>query len=282
MTSSQKWGLVFLGLGIVLAAMPLLPFSRWQVGVGAPAQADPSTALPDAVAQTSPPEESPLANSTSSTGTDAAATAAGPESATSTPAEGGATVPQGNASGGAVESNAGAAIANPVPGAVSNSAESPFSTGLSPGSPLLAVDPSIEVMEEGFRYDPSGKRDPFQSYIKATPAPDARPAVGQAPAGEEAGRPRRDQLFPDTGQGARAESLTNFDLNQLRLVGVLWDVNDPKAMVRTPSGKVYLLRRLTRIGINNGYVAAIREGEVVVIEMSGDGRTHNSRIIGIQ
>ena len=57
-----------------------------------------------------------------------------------------------------------------------------------------------------------------------------------------------------------------FDLDQLRLVGIMWDVKDPKAMFMDPEKEVLVLGRDEGIGNRNGYIATIREGEVVVVE----------------
>jgi type IV pilus assembly protein PilP len=94
-----------------------------------------------------------------------------------------------------------------------------------------------DVLED-FNYSPVGKRDPFQPY--------ERPLAGamQGP------------LWP----------LQRFDLDQLKLVGIIWDVRDPKAMILDPSGKGYVVKVNERIGRNNGYIARIREGEIIVVE----------------
>jgi type IV pilus assembly protein PilP len=62
--------------------------------------------------------------------------------------------------------------------------------------------------------------------------------------------------------------LERYELDEIRLVGIMWDVRNPKAMFIDPQGEVHTLGRDDRIGRKHGYIAAIREGEVVVVEAS--------------
>lgn len=97
---------------------------------------------------------------------------------------------------------------------------------------------------EGYNYDPTGKRDPFKPYGQSQ--------ILLAPEPDDVQRP--------------LEPLEMYDVSQFKLVGVIWNVRDPKAMVKDPSGKLHLVRKETRIGRNSGFVAAIREGEIIVVE----------------
>ncbi|MEO0335779.1 MAG: pilus assembly protein PilP, partial [Pseudomonadota bacterium] len=62
--------------------------------------------------------------------------------------------------------------------------------------------------------------------------------------------------------------LQRFDLDQLNLLGIIWDISDPKAMFKDPNGEIHIVGLEERIGRKNGYIAVIREGEVVVVEAS--------------
>lgn len=102
----------------------------------------------------------------------------------------------------------------------------------------------LEGFLEPFIYDIVNRRDPFQPYADFTPA--AQPTE-QAP----------------------SKALTpaqRWDLDQLKLIGIMWDIKDPKAMFLDPEEDVMILGRDESIGNKNGYVATIREGEVVVVE----------------
>ncbi len=107
--------------------------------------------------------------------------------------------------------------------------------------------PSISDMlsKDNYAYDPNGKRDPFKPFriIKVTRK--------ETPS---------DQLEP----------LQRWDLERLQIVGILWDVKTPRAMIRDPDGGVFTVVKSSKVGRNDGYISAIREGEIVVIETRYD------------
>ena len=108
-----------------------------------------------------------------------------------------------------------------------------------------ALDQGDEVSFSGlmdpFDYNPRGRRDPFIQPIPDKPV-DQGPIHGP--------------LLP----------LQKYDLQQLRLVGIIWEVRKPQAMIKDPTGSTHLVGTNTRIGPRNGYIAVIREGEIVVVE----------------
>jgi type IV pilus assembly protein PilP len=111
------------------------------------------------------------------------------------------------------------------------------------GAPIMQIDPD-------YNYDPTGRRDPFKPYgtsqnVQMTTTP-TNETTEKAP--------------------APTDPLQMYDISQFRLVGVIWQVKKPKAVVRDPIGKMHLIYRDTKIGRNNGFVASIREGEVLVVE----------------
>ena len=53
--------------------------------------------------------------------------------------------------------------------------------------------------------------------------------------------------------------LESFPINQLKLTGVLWRTASPKASFLDPNGSAHIARKNERIGVNKGYIAAIRE-----------------------
>ena len=99
----------------------------------------------------------------------------------------------------------------------------------------------LEGFLEPFIYDVVNRRDPFLAYAEYVPVDTAAPTRPMSPA-------------------------QRFDLDQLRLVGIMWDIRDPKAMFMDPEAEVIVLGRDEGIGNRNGYIASIREGEVVVVE----------------
>ena len=92
-----------------------------------------------------------------------------------------------------------------------------------------------------FEYDPRGRRDPFVQPIEDAPV---APGADHGP------------LLP----------LQKFELTQVRLIGIIWDVRRPKAMIKDPDGNTHIVSTYTKIGGRHGYIASIREGEIVVVE----------------
>ncbi|MCB0421435.1 MAG: pilus assembly protein PilP [Bdellovibrionales bacterium] len=110
-----------------------------------------------------------------------------------------------------------------------------------------AVIDEVLGLLEPFEYDGSNRRDPFKPYVRI----------------EETG-----EVDSDSGSISKGPllPLQRFDLNELKLTGIIWDVEDPQAMFVDPSGKTYRVGVNARVGRNSGYIAVIREGEVVVVE----------------
>ena len=132
-----------------------------------------------------------------------------------------------------------------------------------PGSLLPALgstnkaNPLADIIED-YNYVAKDKRDPFLPF--------ERPQSVAGMVGP---------LWP----------LQGFDLDQLKLVGIIWDVKNPKAMITDPTGKGYVVRVNERIGRSNGYIARIREGEIVIVEsVNGlDGKiTYTTKLIKLQ
>ena len=60
--------------------------------------------------------------------------------------------------------------------------------------------------------------------------------------------------------------LEGYDVDTFKLTTILWNIKHPKALVRSVNKEEYLLEEGTKIGRNSGYVAKIREGEVIIVE----------------
>lgn len=105
----------------------------------------------------------------------------------------------------------------------------------------ISTDPLLEGFFEDISYSPSDRRDPFLPYIN----PELRLAMS-----------------PDIP----LEPLQKFALGELKLIGIIWDVGRPKALIAEPTGKSHIIIENSKIGTERGYVAAIREGEVIVVE----------------
>jgi type IV pilus assembly protein PilP len=88
-------------------------------------------------------------------------------------------------------------------------------------------------------YDPTDKRDPFRSFVLERL---------KEIASEEKG------------------PLEQFDLAQLNVLGVVWDTNQPRALVADPSGQGYIVREGDPIGKNDGEVVRISDNMILVRE----------------
>jgi len=94
------------------------------------------------------------------------------------------------------------------------------------------------------RYSSVGKRDPF------------RPLSLKPKASQRA----RENLSP----------LERYELGQLKLVAIVWDIKEPKAMVEDGTGLGYVVKIGTLIGPNEGKVKAIKPAEVIIEERFTD------------
>ncbi len=155
---------------------------------------------------------------------------------------------------------AAAVVAPPQPGKSATSAPPVMPLAVPPGPNMPPINPNdpnvtppplssiLANLMDPFDYDPRGRRDPF-----GQPIPDKPMSQGNL----------HGPLMP----------LQRFDINQLSLTGILWNVRDPKAILKDPTGVIYIVAPGAKIGPNNGYVASIREGEIVIVETTEvDGR----------
>jgi type IV pilus assembly protein PilP len=95
----------------------------------------------------------------------------------------------------------------------------------------------------GGGYDPSGRRDPF------------------APIVQELQPGKADTSLPP---------LQRVTLTELNLIAIVWGAYGYTAMVQTPDGYGYTVRRGTRVGQNNGVVSAVTERGIIVQERFTD------------
>jgi len=110
-----------------------------------------------------------------------------------------------------------------------------------------------------------GKPNPFQPLvIDKTETPASQKKVEQAA--------RAEDKEPGT-------PLEKMDLSSLKLVAVVWNIPNPRAMVEDSGGKGYILTVGTRIGKNRGQVTKINPSGVVVSEKyEADGKLRTREI----
>lgn len=129
--------------------------------------------------------------------------------------------------------------------AASDIPQPPIATADAPLSVMGSTEPaqasSGSTMEAG--YDPAGRRDPFA------------PIIQEFQAGKV------DENLPP---------LQRVSLTELNLIAVVWGTYGYTAMVQTPEGHGYSVRRGTRIGQHNGVVSAVTERGIIVQERFTD------------
>jgi Tfp pilus assembly protein PilP len=90
-----------------------------------------------------------------------------------------------------------------------------------------------------FTYDPTGLRDPFRSFEW-----------------------ERDKLAETEVRGP----LEEFDVSQLSVVGVVWNVGNARALIQDPSGQGFIVGEGARVGKNDGRIIKIDDSVVVIKE----------------
>lgn len=161
-----------------------------------------------------------------------------------------------------------APVTNTLPAtSVSKSPATPTTTSTTPaGAVPKVVAPGANtdaITDSGSFLEPyvfdmrEGRRNPFRMPVPNEGSPS-------------------DVLLPGT-------PLERFELDELKLVGILWDVKAPKAMIIDPQGEVHIIGKDDRIGRKRGYIAVIREGEVVVVETTSFNgeNTYSTRVLRI-
>ena len=106
-----------------------------------------------------------------------------------------------------------------------------------------------------------------ESSAPADQKPDQPPASGISTVG------RRDPFRPYTltarANGRPRQNLSpleRYELGQLRLVGIVWHVKEPNAMIEDSVGLGYVIKVGPPIGANEGKVKAIKPNEVIIEE----------------
>lgn len=113
-----------------------------------------------------------------------------------------------------------------------------------PASIPGAIDafPGLPVPPVG-GYDPAGRRDPFAPVLSQL-------APGQV-----------DPTLPP---------LQRVNLTDMNLIAIIWGGYGYTAMVQTPDGNGYTVRKGTRVGPNAGVVSAVTEKGIIVQERFTD------------
>jgi len=112
-----------------------------------------------------------------------------------------------------------------------------------------AVEAAVEVE---YAYRAEGRRDPFESLIKGTEV-----IVSQ---------PTEEGPFVAVVEAGKFSPLERYDLEELRLVGVIDAGGSYRGLVEVADGKSYFLGSGTRVGRNGGVVSRVLQDRVVITE----------------
>ena len=116
--------------------------------------------------------------------------------------------------------------------------------------------------ESGWKYDPTGKPDPFKSFILAAAAQEETPKIV------------RRQLTP----------LQKMPLSEIEsgLKAIIWGQLGNKALVEDATGKGYVVQEGTYVGQHDGIVKKIYEDRIIVEEYRrdpGKGRLEPNEVV---
>lgn len=64
----------------------------------------------------------------------------------------------------------------------------------------------------------------------------------------------------------RVEPIRRWGTTEYTLVGIIWEVKNPKALLRDIQSRVHVIRINDKVGNQNGAVTSIREGAITVTE----------------
>lgn len=102
------------------------------------------------------------------------------------------------------------------------------------------ADAPDEDPEAKYSYPPIGKRDPFRSFIVKGPN--------------------------NSNSSEASGPLQKHDIDQYKLTGIVWDIDEPKALVEDPDGRGHVISLGTIIGKNWGKVTQIKPEALVITE----------------
>jgi Tfp pilus assembly protein PilP len=113
-----------------------------------------------------------------------------------------------------------------------------------------AATTELATTDTGWKYDPTGKPDPFKPFILASAAPEEAPTVV------------RRQLTP----------LQKMPLSEIQagLKAIIWGQLGNKALVEDATGKGYVVQEGTYVGQHDGIVKKIYQDRIIVEEYRRD------------
>lgn len=127
------------------------------------------------------------------------------------------------------------------------------------GSPIAPL-PEVKLPESyTYQSADASRRDPFESFQKATAAAQA----GKKGAPQDA---KTAELMKEI-EGHNLEELENFELDSLRMVGTLQDANELWGIVLDKTGTVHRVKVGNYMGKNHGKILSISEDKIELREI---------------
>jgi Tfp pilus assembly protein PilP len=132
-----------------------------------------------------------------------------------------------------------------------------------PGASTSSSTPTeLATTDTGWKYDPTGKPDPFKPFILASAAPEESPVVVHR------------QLTP----------LQKMPLSEIQagLKAIIWGQLGSKALVEDATGKGYVVQEGTYVGQHDGIVKKIYQDRIIVEEYRRDpakGRLEPTEVV---
>jgi type IV pilus assembly protein PilP len=109
---------------------------------------------------------------------------------------------------------------------------------------------------------------PKASQEKANPLPQEPPDVRTGT--RDPFRPFTLNVRPKLRRRENLSPLERYELGQLKLVGVIWNAGEPRAMVEDPAGLGYVVHQGTPIGPSDGTVKSITRNGILIEEFFVD------------
>jgi Tfp pilus assembly protein PilP len=110
--------------------------------------------------------------------------------------------------------------------------------------------------------------DDTSALLKKNPEPEPSKYVRKV--NRDPFRPSSIQTRTSNRSRDNLSPLERFELGQLKVVGIIWDIKEPRAMIEDATGLGYTILVGTPIGGSEGKVKAINRNEVVVEESFQD------------
>jgi type IV pilus assembly protein PilP len=123
-----------------------------------------------------------------------------------------------------------------APGFAQSPGEGSQGTGAGESGGASAATSTPKGLEdETFRYEPTGKRDPFKSLL---------------------------DLQSKKKDYSKLPPIQQLDIKQIKITGVVMDeIEGPRAMIKAPNGRSFVVKKGTIIGRN--------EGEIIEVSLEG-------------